>query len=186
MNAFVSGDFGDLVLYPRGSTTTYNPVKPYIGVVQFLKNLYSNISRTSTNISWTTDRTTSYDISYDFPTYTRLDSLLFLHEIVYPNEIELIEFIKNHQEHLYLILHACDVTVRTFEKKTAQLSLEVEQDPETSHQMLFLTVRQEEYSMDIQDTIRTIREKYRGAGLMDTLDFIVTTDYQPPLQIYGL
>jgi hypothetical protein len=154
-----------------------NPPFPHIGIVQFIKALYINILQTSGQIP-------SYEISYDFPTHTCLDNLSFLHDIVYPNEIELKEFIKNHQEHLHLILYACHVTTRTFEK-SAQLSLEVEKDPETSHQMLFLTVRQEKYSMDIQDKIRTIRKKYRCTGLTDTLDFIVTTDYQPPLKTYG-
>ena len=174
MNTGILGDFGP---HPRGSATTYKPSKPHIGIVQFLKTLYINIARTR-------GRTASYEISHDFAAHTSLDSLSFLHDMVYPNEIELKEFIKNHQNNLCLILYACHVTVCTF-GKSAQLSLEVEQDAETPHQMLFLTVRQEEYSMDIQDTIRIIREKYRSAGLTDTLDFLVTTDYQPPLQIYG-
>jgi hypothetical protein len=117
---------------------------------------------------------------YDISTSTSLENLSFLDKMVYPNETELKEFIRNHQANLPLILYACDVAVNTFEN-SAQLSLEVEQDPETLHHMLFLTIRQEEYSMDIRDKIRTIREIYRNAGLIDTLDFIVTTDYQPPL-----
>ena len=111
---------------------------------------------------------------------TTSEGLSFLHQIVYPNKTELKKFIKNHQENIPLILHACHVAVSVCEK-SAQLSLEVEQDPDSPHHMLCLTIRQEEYSTDIHEQIREIRERYRSAGFIDTVDFIVTTDYQPPL-----
>jgi len=110
----------------------------------------------------------------------------YLNEIVYPNKPELEEFLKNHQENVPLIQYACNMAISVFQG-SAQLSLEVEYDPESLHIMLFLMVRQKHYSddsvEDIREKIEIIRRMYRSAGLVDTIDFHVMTDYQSPLQI---
>jgi len=114
-----------------------------------------------------------------------LQSFLYLDGIVYPNKPELEEFIKNHQENVPLIQYACKVALSVFQG-SAQLSLEVEYDPESLHIMLFLMARQEHYSDDIEDIydkIKSIRKMYENSGLVDTVDFLVMTDFQPPLEI---
>jgi len=114
-----------------------------------------------------------------------LEHFSYLDGIVYPNKPELEEFIKNHQENIPLIQYACKVAISIF-KESAQLSLEVEQDPESLHIMLFLTARQEQYSKDLDDIldkIKNIRRMYRSAGFVNTLDFHVMTDAQPPLKL---
>jgi hypothetical protein len=71
-------------------------------------------------------------------------------------------------------------------EESAQLSLEVEYDPESLDVMLFLMVRQEHYSEDLDeilDKIKSIRKMYRSAGFVDTSDFLVMTDGQPPLEL---
>ena len=123
-------------------------------------------------------------------TSSQLDSSLngfsYVDGIVYPNKPELEEFLKNHQENVPLIQYACNVAINVFQG-SAQLSLEVEYDPESLHIMLFLMVRQEHYSddsvEDIWEKIERIRRMYRSTGLVDTIDFHVMTDYQPPVQI---
>jgi hypothetical protein len=114
-----------------------------------------------------------------------LKSFSYLDGIVYPNKPELEEFIKNHQENVPLIQYACNVAISVFQG-SAQLSLEIEYDPESLHIMLFLMTRQEHYSDDIEDLddkIKSIRRMYKSAGLVNTLDFHVMTDYQPPLKL---
>jgi len=120
----------------------------------------------------------------------QLDSSLkhfsYLDGIVYPNKSDLEEFLKNHQENVPLIQYACNVAISVFQG-SAQLSLEVKYDPESLHIMLFLKVRQEHYSddsvEDLDDKIEIIRRMYSSAGLIDTIDFHVMTDFQPPVQI---
>jgi len=119
----------------------------------------------------------------------QLDSNLkhfsYLDGIVYPNKQELEEFLKNHQENVPLIQYACNVAISVFQG-SAQLSLEVDYDPESADITLFLMVRKEYYDDDIEDTedkIKSIRNMYRNAGLVDTDDFYIMTDFQPPVQI---
>jgi hypothetical protein len=119
----------------------------------------------------------------------QLDSSLqhfsYLEGLVYPNKPELEEFIKNHQENVPLIQYACKVAISVFQG-SAQLSLEVEYDPESPDIMLYLTARQEHYNDDIKnidDKIERIRRMYESSGLIDTVDFHVMTDYQPPLDL---
>jgi len=123
-------------------------------------------------------------------TNPQLDSSLlkfsYLDGIVYPNKPELEEFITNHQENVPLIQYACHVAISVFEG-SAQLSLEVEYDPESPDIMLYLTARREHYSddsvEDLDDKIERIRRMYSSAGFVDTDDFHVMTDYQQPVQI---
>ena len=114
-----------------------------------------------------------------------LNTFSYLDGIVYPNKPELEEFIKNHQENVPFIQYACNVAMNVFQG-SAQLSLEVEQDPESRHIMLFLTARQEHYSEDLNeilDKIKTIRRICANSGLVDADDFLVMTDGQPPLKL---
>jgi hypothetical protein len=114
-----------------------------------------------------------------------LNHFSYLDGIVYPNKPELEEFIKNHQESVPLIQYACNVAKSVF-GESAQLSLEVDYDPESSDITLFLTARQEHYSEDINDImdkIKSIRRMCKNSGLVDSDDFHVMTDGQPPLQI---
>jgi len=114
-----------------------------------------------------------------------LKTISYLDEIVYPNKSELEEFIKNHQENVPFIQYACNVAINVFEE-SAQLSLEVKYDPESADIMLFLMARQEHYSDDIgdfEDKIESIRRMCENSGLVDTIDFLIMSDYQPPLQI---
>jgi len=111
-----------------------------------------------------------------------LQHFSYLDGIVYPNKPELEEFIKNHQENVPLIQYACKVAIGVFQG-SVQLSLEVEYDPESLHIMLYLMARQEDNSKDIQDKIKSIRKMYESSGLIDTVDFHVMTDFQPPLQL---
>jgi len=114
-----------------------------------------------------------------------LQTFSYLDGIVYPNKPELEEFIKNHQENVPLIQYACKVTLSVFQG-SAQLSLEVDHDPESPDIMLLLMVRQENYSDDIEDIddkIKRIRRMYESSGLVDTIDFLVMSDYQPPLEL---
>jgi hypothetical protein len=114
-----------------------------------------------------------------------LQHFSYLDGIVYPNKPELEEFIKNHQENVPLIQYACKVAISIFQG-SAQLSLEVKYDPESLHIMLFLMARQEHYSdeiEDIYDKIERIRMMYENSGLVDTIDFLVMTDFQSPLEI---
>ena len=116
---------------------------------------------------------------------SNLNSFSYLDGIVYPNKPELEEFIRNHQENVPLIQYACNVAINVFQGST-QLSLEVEYDPESADITLFLMVRKEDYSddiEDIQDKIKRIRRMYRSAGLVDTDDFHVMTDYQHPVKL---
>jgi hypothetical protein len=116
---------------------------------------------------------------------SNLNSFSYLDGIVYPNKPELEEFIKNHQENVPLIQYACNVAVSVFQG-SAQLSLEVEYDPESADITLFLMVRKEDYSDsidDIENKINDIRRMYWNSGLVDTDDFHVMTDYQSPVQI---
>jgi len=116
---------------------------------------------------------------------SNISSFSYLDGIVYPNKPELEEFIKNHQENVPLIQYACNVAVSVFQG-SAQLSLEVEYDPESADITLFLMVRKEDYSDsidDIDDKINNIRRMYWNSGLVDTDDFHVMTDYQSPVQI---
>jgi hypothetical protein len=109
----------------------------------------------------------------------------YLDGIVYPNKPELEEFIKNHQESVPFIQYACKVAISVFQG-SAQLSLEVDHDPESLHIMLLLMVRKEDYSDDIndlRDKIKSIRRMYESSGLIDTIDFLVMTDFQSPLQL---
>ena len=69
------------------------------------------------------------------------------------------------------------------------MTLEVKYDPESADIMLFLMARQEHYSDDVEDLddeIDKIRRMYRSAGFIDTIDFHVMTDFQPPLQIWTI
>jgi len=111
-----------------------------------------------------------------------LQHFSYLDGIVYPNKPELEEFIKNHQENVPLIQYACKVAIGVFQG-SVQLSLEVEYDPESLHVMLYLMARQEDNSKDIQDKIKSIRKMYESSGFIDTADFLVMTDFQPPLQL---
>jgi hypothetical protein len=114
-----------------------------------------------------------------------LKNFSYLDGIVYPNKPDLEEFIEKHQENVPLIQYACNVAMNVFQE-TAQLSLEVRYDPESPDIMLFLMVRQEDYNDDIDDIddkIKHIKRMYRSAGLVDTIDFLIMTDFQPPLQI---
>jgi hypothetical protein len=114
-----------------------------------------------------------------------LQHFSYLDGIVYPNKPELEEFIKNHQENVFLIQYACNVAISVFQG-SAQLSLEVKYDPESLHIMLFLMARQEHYSDDIEeieDKIKSIRKMCRSSGLVDTIDFHIMSDYQPPLKL---
>jgi len=116
---------------------------------------------------------------------SNLNTFSYLDGIVYPNKSELEEFLKNHQENVPLIQYACNVAISVFQG-SAQLSLEVEYDPESADITLFLMVRKEDYSgniEDIEDKIKGIRRMYRSVGLVDTDDFHVMTDCQAPLQI---
>jgi len=117
---------------------------------------------------------------------SNLNNFSYLDGIVYPNKPELEEFIKNHQENVPLIQYACNVAISVFQG-SAQLSLEVEYDPESADIMLYLTARREQYSddniEDLDDKIERIRRMYRSAGFVDTIDFLVMTDYQQPVQI---
>jgi hypothetical protein len=106
----------------------------------------------------------------------------YLDGIVYPNKPELEEFIKNHQENVPLIQYACKVAINVFQG-SVQLSLEVEYDPESADIMLYLMARQEDNSRDIQDKIESVRKMYRSVGFVDTIDFLIMTDFQSPLQI---
>jgi len=112
-----------------------------------------------------------------------LKTFSYLDGIVYPNKPELEEFIKNHQENVPLIQYACNMALSVF-GESAQLALEVKQDPESLHIMLLLMARQEHYSEDLNDIldkIKSIRRMCESSGLVDTIDFLVMTDGQPPL-----
>jgi hypothetical protein len=113
-----------------------------------------------------------------------LKTFSYLDGIVYPNKPDLEEFLKNHQENVPLIQYTCNVARSVFEEST-QLSLEVDYDPETPDITLLLMVRQKQYNddPDIDDKIKSIRKMYRSSGLVDTDDFHVMTDYQPPLDL---
>jgi len=114
-----------------------------------------------------------------------LNSFSYLNGIVYPNKPELEEFIKNHQENVPIIQYACNVALSIFQG-SAQLSLEVRYDPESADATLFLMVRKEDYSgniEDIKDKINSIRRMYWDSGLVDTIDFHVMTDFQAPVQV---
>jgi len=114
-----------------------------------------------------------------------LQSFSYLDGIVYPNKPDLEEFIQNHRENVPLIQYACNAAISVFEG-SAQLSLEVKYDPESSDITLFLTARQEHYSDnfdDILDKITSIRRMCRSSGLAHTDDFHVMTDGQPPLEL---
>jgi len=115
---------------------------------------------------------------------SNLNNFSYLDGIVYPNKPELEEFIKNHQENVPLIQYACNVAISVFQG-SAQLSLEVEYDPESADITLFLTARQEHYDdiKDIEDKIKSIRRMYMSSGLIDTDDFHVMSDYQQPLKL---
>jgi hypothetical protein len=116
---------------------------------------------------------------------SNLQNFSYLDGIVYPNKPDLEEFIKNHQENVPLIQYACNVAISVFQG-SAQLSLEVDYDPESADITLFLMVRREDYSdniEDIEDKIKSIRKMYRNSGLVDTIDFFVMTDCQPPLKL---
>ena len=72
---------------------------------------------------------------------------------------------------------------------SAQLSLEVEYDPESPDIMLYLMARQEDYNNDIndiRDKIKSIRKMYESSGLVDTVDFLIMTDFQPPLKLWPI
>ena len=126
------------------------------------------------------------EVLTNFQLDSNLNGFSYLDGIVYPNKSDLEEFIKNHQENVPLIQYACNVAISVFQG-SAQLSLEVEYDPESADIMLYLTARREHYSddsvEDLDDKIEKIRKMYRNAGLVNTIDFHVMTDYQPLLQI---
>jgi len=114
-----------------------------------------------------------------------LNTFSYLDGIVYPDKPELEEFLKTHQEDVPLIQYACNVAINVFQG-SAQLSLEVKQDPESLHIMLLLMVRQEHYSEDldeIRNKIKTIRRICTSSGFIDADDFLVMADGQPPLEL---
>jgi hypothetical protein len=64
---------------------------------------------------------------------------------------------------------------------TAQLSLELHQDPEIAYQYLVLYVRQECYDDGILETIDEILAPHEAALVATSGWFLATTDFKPPV-----
>jgi hypothetical protein len=151
-------------------------IKLPIDIIQFIKNLYQpNIRYLKNNVE-----STDNEAAIEYPTTSRIESLSFLSGIIYPNPEELRLFIRENFMFLNIILYASKVTSEYF-KESSQLSLEVEHDPESGRPTLYLFIRKNNYTEDIQGKIKEIRKIYRNSGYIDSIDFVVTTDYQPPL-----
>jgi hypothetical protein len=149
-----------------------------VDIIQFIKNLY----QTDRNYLKTNVTSIEREISFEYPTSSRVETLSFLSAIIYPNPEELRLFFQHNHVYLHGVLYACKVTYESFDKDN-QLSLEVGNDPESGEKTLGLFVRSNSYPDDFHDRLKVIRKNYRSAGFLDSIDFAITTDYQPPLSL---
>lgn len=166
------------VLYGSYANPSYIIRELPVDIIQFIKNLYEiNPSYLENNIE-----SVKREISFEHPTTSRIDTLSFLSSIIYLNPDELRLFIQENYVYLHGILYACKVTCEFFEKDT-QISLEVVEDVDSGEKSVFLFIRSNNYTDDFHEKLKTVRSIYRSAGYLDSIDFSVTTDYQPPLSL---
>lgn len=100
-------------------------------------------------------------------------------EIVIPKPQEVTGYLSDHLDMNRVVLSVCETAASKF-CGTAQLSLELFQDPESSDKHLTLYVRQENYNEDIMDIIEEIWEEHDKDFANMSGWLLVTTDFQPP------
>ena len=149
-----------------------------VDIIQFIKNLY----QTSASYLKNNVESVKREISFEYPTTSRIDTLSFLSSIIYPNPEQLRLFFQDNYIYLHGILYACKVTCEFF-NNDAQISLEVVEDVESGKTSVILFVRSNNYPENFHDKLKIVRSLYRSAGYLDSIDFSVTTDYQPPLSL---
>ena len=98
----------------------------------------------------------------------------------FPNPGEVIEYLQKHRGIYDVTLYACTLTEEKF-GSSAQISLELYQDPEIEDCYLTIYVRQREYQEDIIKKINEICKEYAPTLTGEEGYILVTTDFRSPL-----
>lgn len=114
-------------------------------------------------------------INHDGHALDRLAS----HDILTPNRDDLETYVALHPELACLLDEICK-KVRAVFGASAELSLELYHDLESSDRCVTLYVRQEPYTPDIIDRIETACAEFDRAREAMSGDFLVTTDFRRP------
>jgi hypothetical protein len=130
--------------------------------------------------------TTCFIGEYDDPSRFILDQAFEIWKILYeqgvivPAKAEVLEYIAAYPDVLLAVVNASLLARNEF-GISAQLSLELYEDPEIDDVHLSLIVRQETYSADIMDKIDKVCAAYEPYIQAFGGWFIFTTDFRKPI-----
>ncbi len=89
------------------------------------------------------------------------------------------EYLLRFPDMIHLTPFVCEMVWERF-RSSAQLSVEVYQDPEIEDEHIIIYVRQANYDVDIMDTIEKIHATYKSKLTGKSGWLLVTTDFRPP------